>query len=135
VFASLGAAGFVPESKLLGRETSSTCLTPSVSVYNSIYIGTFLRVKLEGPTLAKLLLLALHLRGALSEATACALFSVTIRNWMKMLLAVLLGNLAYFLLAPHLPNVFAHDMFQVDAGLLLDLGICAALYLAIRKVV
>ena len=75
------------------------------------------------------------LRGALSEATACALFSVTIRNWMKMLLAVLLGNLAYFLLAPHLPNVFAHDMFQVDAGLLLDLGICAALYLAIRKVV
>ena len=94
-----------------------------------------LRVKLEGPTLAKLLLLALHLRVALSEATACALFSVTIRNWMKMLLAVLLGNLAYFLLAPHLPNVFAHDMFQVDAGLLLDLGICAALYLVIRKLV
>ena len=60
---------------------------------------------------------------------------MTIRNWMKMLLAVLLGNLAYFLLAPHLPNVFAHDMFQVDAGLLLDLGICAALYLVIRKLV
>ena len=93
-----------------------------------------LRVKLEGPTLAQSLLLALHLRGALSEARRVRC-SVTIRNWMKMLLAVLLGNLAYFLLAPHLPNVFAHDMFQVDAGLLLDLGICAALYLAIRKVV
>src|SRR5438067_14141 len=66
-----------------------------------------LRVKLEGPTLAQSLLLALHLRGALSEARRVRC-SVTIRNWMKMLLAVLLGNLAYFLLAPHLPNVFAH---------------------------
>jgi len=119
-----------PAGKLLQHSHASAVFSLQLNLH--LYI---LRVKLEGPTLAKSLLLALHLRGALSEATACALFSVTIRNWMKMLLAVLLGNLAYFLLAPHLPNVFAHDMFQVDAGLLLDLGICAALYLVIRKLV
>jgi len=55
-------------------------------------------------------------------------------NWMKMLLAILLGNVIYLLIAPLLPNALAHDIFQLDAGLLFDFGICAGLYFLIRKV-
>ncbi len=53
---------------------------------------------------------------------------------MKMLLAILLGNVIYLLIAPLLPNALAHDIFQLDAGLLFDFGICAGLYFLIRKV-
>ena len=59
---------------------------------------------------------------------------MTIRNWMKMLLAILLGNTLYFLAAPHLPSELTHDIFRVDAGLFFDLGICAGLYALIRKI-
>lgn len=58
-----------------------------------------------------------------------------IRDWMKMLLAILLGNLVYLLLVPYLPESLAHNIFEVDAGLLLDMGICAVVYVLIRKVV
>ena len=44
-----------------------------------------------------------------------------IRNSMKMLLAILLGNLVYFLIAPFLPDALTHNIFQLDAGLLLDM--------------
>ena len=54
---------------------------------------------------------------------------------MKMLLATFLENLVYFLIAPLLPDAFAHDIFRIDAGLFVDLGICAGLYLLIRKLV
>jgi hypothetical protein len=40
-----------------------------------------------------------------------------IQSWMKLLLAILLGNVIYFLGIPYLPNVFAHATFKVDAGL------------------
>ena len=53
---------------------------------------------------------------------------------MKMLLAILLGNVIYLLIAPLLPNALGHDIFQLDAGLLFDFGICAGLYFLIRKV-
>jgi len=53
---------------------------------------------------------------------------------MKMLLAILLGNVIYLLIAPLLPNALADNIFQLDAGLLFDFGICAGLYLLIRKV-
>ena len=58
-----------------------------------------------------------------------------IRRWMKMLLAILLGNVIYFLVMPHLPNVFAHDTYKVDAGLFFDLAMCGMMYAAIRKVI
>lgn len=50
-----------------------------------------------------------------------------------MLLAILLGNLIYLILRPRLPQVLAHMVFRIDAGLLLDLAICATLYVVIRK--
>ncbi|MGA9509050.1 MAG: hypothetical protein WBV55_10555 [Candidatus Sulfotelmatobacter sp.] len=54
-------------------------------------------------------------------------------NILQALLAILLGNLVYFLLAGHLP-LPQHRLFQVDAGLLVDFLICLALYALIRKV-
>jgi len=54
---------------------------------------------------------------------------------MKMLLAILLGNVVYFIAMPHLPEAFSHSTFQVDAGIFLDLAICAVVYLLIRKLV
>ena len=58
-----------------------------------------------------------------------------IRNWMKMMLAILLGNLFYFVTAPFLPEALTHNIFQLDAGLLLDMAICAVVYLVVRQVV
>jgi hypothetical protein len=54
-------------------------------------------------------------------------------NLLQGLLAILLGNLVYFLLAGHLP-LPQHRLFQVDAGLLIDFLICLALYAVIRRI-
>ena len=56
-----------------------------------------------------------------------------IHNWMRMLLAILAGNLFYFLLAPVLPDSLAHGVDRLDAGLILDFAICAGIYLLLRK--
>jgi len=50
-----------------------------------------------------------------------------------MLLAILLGNLIYFLAEPVLPESLMHDLYRLDAGLLLDFAICAGIYLLLRK--
>ena len=53
-------------------------------------------------------------------------------NFLQALLAIVLGNLAYFLLAAHfgLPR---HRPFQPDAGLLVDFFICLVFYVLIRQ--
>jgi hypothetical protein len=56
-----------------------------------------------------------------------------IHNWMRMLLAILLGNLIYFAAAPFLPNRVQHRLFQLDSGIILDFAICAGLYLLLRR--
>ena len=56
-----------------------------------------------------------------------------IPNWMRMLLAILLGNLIYFASEPYLPMSLSHDLYKIDRGLLLDFAICAGLYLLLRK--
>jgi hypothetical protein len=53
-------------------------------------------------------------------------------NFLYALLAILLGNVAYFLLAAHLP-LPRHQAFQADIGLLMDFFICLAFYALIRK--
>jgi hypothetical protein len=55
-----------------------------------------------------------------------------IRNWMRMLLAILLGNLIYFAVAPFLPDSIQHRLFQLDSGIILDFAICAGIYLLLR---
>jgi hypothetical protein len=51
-----------------------------------------------------------------------------------MLLAILLGNLIYLAIRPSLPELLTHKVFRLDAGLFLDMAICAGLYVLIRKV-
>jgi hypothetical protein len=56
-----------------------------------------------------------------------------IHNWMRMLLAILLGNLIYFAIEPWLPGPVHHNFYRFDAGLVIDLGICTAIFLLLRK--
>jgi hypothetical protein len=51
-----------------------------------------------------------------------------IERWARALLAVLLGNLAYFAAMPRLPAVARHVPFRPDLGLLLDCLICTAVF-------
>ncbi len=51
---------------------------------------------------------------------------------MRMLLAVLLGNLIYWSATPFLPDFLVHDLYKLDAGLLLDFGICTTAYLFLK---
>jgi hypothetical protein len=52
-------------------------------------------------------------------------------NLLQALLAIVLGNIAYFLLAAHLA-LPRHRPFQADAGLLIDFFICLTFYGLIR---
>jgi hypothetical protein len=54
--------------------------------------------------------------------------------WSKYLLAILAGNVAYYLLVPHLPEFWQHKLFQVDAGLGLDFVLCVASYFLVRAI-
>ncbi|HUK24957.1 MAG TPA: hypothetical protein VLV49_10290 [Terriglobales bacterium] len=55
-------------------------------------------------------------------------------NFAQALAAVLLGNLAYFLLFPYLPAWARHDARRIDLGLLLDFCLCALLFAVIKSV-
>jgi hypothetical protein len=56
-----------------------------------------------------------------------------IHNWMRMLLAVLLGNLAYLIAQPYLPDALKHRLYALDAGVAFDFLICLGIYLLLRK--
>jgi hypothetical protein len=58
--------------------------------------------------------------------------SVTTRNFLDALLAVLAGNAIYYLLAPHLPGVARHRLFQEDWGLVVDFVICTVIFVAVK---
>ena len=53
-------------------------------------------------------------------------------NFLQALLAILLGNLVYFVLLPWLPEVARHRAFHLDLGTLLDFFFCVVAYGAIR---
>ena len=50
----------------------------------------------------------------------------------KMLLAILAGNVLYYVLMPHLSEFWQHKLFQIDAGLGLDFVLCVAMYGLVR---
>jgi hypothetical protein len=52
-------------------------------------------------------------------------------NLLQALLAIILGNVAYFFLAPSLP-LPRHRPFQLDAGLVVDFFFCVVAYGVIR---
>jgi hypothetical protein len=53
-------------------------------------------------------------------------------NLVQALLAVVLGNLVYFLLAPSLPPAARHHPFRLDLGMVLDFWFCLVAYGLIR---
>ena len=53
--------------------------------------------------------------------------------WRESLLAVLAGNVIYFLLIePRLPERLRHHVFQIDSGLGIDFMVCLAVFAVIR---
>ena len=53
-------------------------------------------------------------------------------NFVQALAAVILGNVAYFLLAPTFPPIARHHPFRVDLGMLVDFWFCLVAYGLIR---
>jgi len=53
-------------------------------------------------------------------------------NLLQTFLAIVLGNVAYYLLMPSLPPAARHHRFQVDLGTLVDFWFCLAAYGLIR---
>jgi len=65
------------------------------------------------------------------EPRTVSKLSVT-TNFLQSLLAVLLGNAAYYVLMPSLPPAARHKLFQIDLGLLVDFWFCLVAYGLIR---
>ena len=53
-------------------------------------------------------------------------------NFLQSLLAVLLGNAAYYVLMPSLPPAAHHKLWAPDLGLLVDFWFCLVAYGLIR---
>ncbi len=45
-------------------------------------------------------------------------------HWVKIIIAVVGGNVIYFLLEPHLPYAARHHAYRPDVGTLVDLWFC-----------
>ncbi|HET7890484.1 MAG TPA: hypothetical protein VFL34_03125 [Candidatus Sulfotelmatobacter sp.] len=53
-------------------------------------------------------------------------------NFLQALLAILLGNVAYFALLPSMPPAARHRPFRFDLGTLVDFFFCVVAYGLIR---
>ena len=53
-------------------------------------------------------------------------------NFIQALAAVVLGNVAYFLLVPSLPAIARHHPFHADVGMLVDFWFCLVAWGLIR---
>lgn len=53
------------------------------------------------------------------------------KNFGLALLAVLLGNIVYFLLLPQLPRALRHEPFAIDLGLAFDFFLCLVIWLGL----
>jgi energy-converting hydrogenase Eha subunit A len=53
-------------------------------------------------------------------------------NFLQALLAVILGNVVYFVLVPSLPTVARHRPFRLDLGMVIDFWFCLVAYGLIR---
>jgi hypothetical protein len=65
-------------------------------------------------------------------SNACVLVKPVLLNLVQALLAVVLGNVVYFLMAPSLPLVARHQPFRLDLGMVLDFWFCLVAYGVIR---
>jgi hypothetical protein len=55
-------------------------------------------------------------------------------NFVQSLIAVLAGNLVYFLLMPHLPAAAQHNPMKLDLGVLVDFWFCLVFLGAIKMI-
>ena len=53
-------------------------------------------------------------------------------NFLEALLAIILGNVVYFVLMPSLPSAAQHHRFRVDLGTVVDFWFCLVAYGLIR---
>ncbi len=53
-------------------------------------------------------------------------------NFLQALLAIILGNVVYFVLIPSLPLAARHRPFHLDLGMILDFWFCLVAYGLIR---
>jgi len=53
-------------------------------------------------------------------------------NLVQALVAIVLGNVVYFLLLPSLPQAARHRPFQLDLGMVIDFWFCLVAYGLIR---
>lgn len=53
-------------------------------------------------------------------------------NFIQALLAIVLGNVVYFILAPSFPPAARHQRFHTDLGLVVDFWFCLVAYGLIR---
>ena len=53
-------------------------------------------------------------------------------NFIQALLAIVLGNVVYFVLMPSLPLAARHRPFRVDLGSVIDFWLCLVAYGLIR---
>jgi len=53
-------------------------------------------------------------------------------NFLQALLAIILGNILYFLLVPSLPPIARHRPLRIDLGMVLDFWFCLVAYGLIR---
>ena len=58
--------------------------------------------------------------------------STVLINFLQALLAILLGNVVYFVLVPSLPPAARHRPFRLDLGMVLDFWLCLVAYGLIR---
>ena len=49
-------------------------------------------------------------------------------RWLKYLIAIILGNVAYFKIERYLPRAAQHHAFHPDLGTFVDLWFCVAVY-------
>jgi hypothetical protein len=85
------------------------------------------RPKMQAPRRRKPV--ALASRRSLKPAI---LFSV-LRNFLQPLIAILAGNVIYFLLLwPYLPPQAHHGIDRLDLGLLVDFWICLACFAVVK---
>jgi len=53
-------------------------------------------------------------------------------NFLQALLAIILGNVVYFVLAPSFPPIARHHPFKPDLGMAIDFWFCLVAYGLIR---
>ena len=53
---------------------------------------------------------------------------LTRAKWIKFMVSIILGNVLYFALSPHLPPAAQHHSWTVDLGTIIDFWLCLVVY-------